>query len=209
MAQIESALNDAKVIALCVFSFLLASDWANLEIGVFATRSNGFNQDGSELITLTRRRLTIYHPPNHEPVFQSEMVTYYQDARAIGTLIIAVRADNDIDLLHPGERTSITKLVSDHRRVAGMVISNDSRLFIGLMETAISALLTCRANVRYLESTGKFLRGSLVAGAGPLVGGVEYPAVTTAIRRFEKGLQADKKLADRLNHVLKMLQVKT
>ena len=44
---------------------------------------------------------------------------------------------------------------------------------------------------------------------GQLVGGVEYPAVTMAIRRFEKRLQMDKKLANRLNHVLKMLQVKT
>jgi hypothetical protein len=37
----------------------------------------------------------------------------------------------------------------------------------------------------------------------------EYPTVTMAIRRFEKRLQVDKKLANRLKHVLKMFQVKT
>ena len=44
---------------------------------------------------------------------------------------------------------------------------------------------------------------------GQLAGGMEYAAVTVAIRRFEKRLLVDKKLAKRLNHTLKMLQVKT
>jgi chromosomal replication initiation ATPase DnaA len=44
---------------------------------------------------------------------------------------------------------------------------------------------------------------------GQLVGGMQYPAVTMAIRRFEKRLPLDKRLVKRLNRVLKMLQVKT
>jgi WD40 repeat protein len=94
----------------------------------FEVNTVGFNQDGSELITLSGGRLTIYHPPNQEPVFQSEMETYYQEAKLAGTLIVAVGANNEIDLLHPGKRTSMTKLISDRRRVAGMVVSNGNRL---------------------------------------------------------------------------------
>src|SRR5262249_8213582 len=44
---------------------------------------------------------------------------------------------------------------------------------------------------------------------GQLAGAMEYPAVTMAIRRFEKRLQVDKTLTRRLKQVLKMLQVKT
>ena len=44
---------------------------------------------------------------------------------------------------------------------------------------------------------------------GQLVEGMEYPAVTMAIRRFEKRLPVDRTLTKRLNYVLKMLQVKT
>jgi REP-associated tyrosine transposase len=43
---------------------------------------------------------------------------------------------------------------------------------------------------------------------GQLAGGMEYPAVTMAIRRFEKRLQVDKKLGKRLQHVLRILRVK-
>ena len=44
---------------------------------------------------------------------------------------------------------------------------------------------------------------------GQAVGGMEYPAVTMAIRRFERRLAVDKTLKTRLDGVLKMLQVKT
>ena len=44
---------------------------------------------------------------------------------------------------------------------------------------------------------------------GQLAGAMEYPAVTMAIRRFEKRLQVDKTLTRRLKQVLKLLQVKT
>ena len=44
---------------------------------------------------------------------------------------------------------------------------------------------------------------------GQLVGAMEYPAVTMAIRRFEKRLRVDKTLTRRVNQVLKMLLVKT
>jgi putative transposase len=44
---------------------------------------------------------------------------------------------------------------------------------------------------------------------GQRVGGMEYPAVTMAIRRFEKRMNEDKKLAGRVKRILKMLYVKT
>jgi hypothetical protein len=53
------------------------------------------------------------------------------------------------------------------------------------------------------------LKGGGIWALGQLVGWVEYPAVTMAIRQFEKPLQVDKKFANPLNRVLKMLQVKT
>ena len=44
---------------------------------------------------------------------------------------------------------------------------------------------------------------------GRSVGGMQYPAVTMAIRRFEKRLAMDKTVVKRVNRVSKMLQVKT
>jgi len=44
---------------------------------------------------------------------------------------------------------------------------------------------------------------------GELAGGMQYPAVTMAIRRLEKRLPVDRTLTKRVNRVLKMLQIKT
>ncbi len=44
---------------------------------------------------------------------------------------------------------------------------------------------------------------------GQEIGGMEYPAVTMAIRRFKKRLKQDKKLAKRLTQVLSLLHIKT
>jgi putative transposase len=44
---------------------------------------------------------------------------------------------------------------------------------------------------------------------GQRVGGMEYPAVTMAIRRFEKRLEEDKRLARRVKQILKILYNKT
>ena len=44
---------------------------------------------------------------------------------------------------------------------------------------------------------------------GQLAGGMQYPAVTMAVRRFAKRLETDKALAKKMNRVRKMLLVKT
>jgi len=44
---------------------------------------------------------------------------------------------------------------------------------------------------------------------GELAGGMEYPAVTMAIRRLEKRCSSDPNLAQKMKHLSSMLQVKT
>ena len=56
---------------------------------------------------------------------------------------------------------------------------------------------------------GRHYSGETLHELGQRLGGMEYPAVTMAIRRFEKRLEEDKELAKRLKQLLKMLQVKT
>jgi chromosomal replication initiation ATPase DnaA len=56
---------------------------------------------------------------------------------------------------------------------------------------------------------GRHYSGRTLRELGELAGGMQYPAVTMAIRRFAKQLETDKALANTIKLLKKMLYIKT